>query len=222
MGEKTKDFKPFICIDSHGIFSLEDSSVLLINHSKSTQQKEYSGKTAFDFVKGNKVSSWQGLRNKFPGDVRRIDPLELISCWNEKKLNGHFKQKGEHFIESLNPFIKFEDNGSFVISPSLHKILVDLEKVFNGRMLLIFRDESLHLVLEGLEKNVFLKSGNVSSNLKTSFQENEPVWSIPLESEFYKFIRNKNPNKLEFQVVSNRLHMKNLSTNKDLTLRQFF
>ena len=85
-------------------------------------------------------------------------------------------------------------------------------------MLLIFRDKSLHLVLEGLEKNVFLKSGNVSSSLNSQFQENEPVWAIPLESKFYKFLRNKNPTKLEFQVISNRLHMKNLSTNKELTL----
>ncbi len=218
MSEKTKDFKPFICIDSQGIYSLEDSSFLLINHSKSTQQKDHNGKTASDFIKENKISSWQTIRNNFPGDIRRIDPLELISFWNEKKLNRHFEKKGNNFIESLNPFIKFEDNGSFVLSPNLHKILVDLEKVFFGRMLLIFRDKSLHLVLEGFEKNVFLKSGNVSSNLKTQFQENEPVWSIPLESNFYKFLRNKNPSKLEFQVVSNRLHMKNLSTNKEQTL----
>ena len=31
-------------------------------------------------------------------------------------------------------------------------------------------------------------------------------------------MRNKNPAKLEFQVVSNRLHIKNLSTNKEQTL----
>jgi len=218
MSEKTKDFKPFICIDSEGIFRLEDSSVLLINHSKSTQQKDYNGKNVTDFVKENKNSSWQIIRNNFPGDVRRIEPSELISFWNEKKLNKHFEQKGDKFIESLNPFLKFDDNGTFILSSNLHKILVGLEKGFNGRMLLIFRDDSLHLVLESLEKNVFLKSGNVSSNLKSQFQENEPVWSIPLESNFYKFLRNKNPKKLEFQVVSNRLHMKNLSTNKELTL----
>jgi len=218
MSEKTKDFKPFICIDSEGIFRLEDSSVLLINHSKNTQQKDYNGKSVTDFVKENKNSSWQIIRNNFPGDVRRIDPSELISFWNEKKLNKHFEQKGDKFIESLKPFLKLDDDGTFILSSNLHRILVDLEKIFNGRMLLIFRDDSLHLVLEGLGKNVFLKSGNVSSNLKSQFQENEPVWSIPLESNFYKFLRNKNPKKLEFQVVSNRLHMKNLSTNKELTL----
>jgi len=218
MSEKTKDFKPFICIDSKGIFSLEDSSVIFINHSKSTQQRDHNGKTVSDFIKGNKTLSWQIVRNNFPGDVRRIDASDLISFWNEKKLNGHFEQKGNRFIENLTPFIKFEDNGSFIISPNLHKILANLDNVFNGRMLLIFRDNSLHLVLEGIEKNVFLKSGNVSSKLKSPFQENEPVWSIPLESKFYKFIRNKNPKKLEFQVVSNRFHMKNLSTNKELTI----
>ena len=40
MKEKTKDFKPFIFIDSKGIFSLEDSSIILINQSKITQQKK--------------------------------------------------------------------------------------------------------------------------------------------------------------------------------------
>tara|TARA_B100000676_G_C18074517_1_gene846686 strand:- start:2238 stop:3425 length:1188 start_codon:yes stop_codon:yes gene_type:complete len=218
MKEKTKDFKPFIFIDSKGIFSLEDSSIILINQSKITQQKNHNGKSASDFVKGNTPSSWQIIRNNFPGDVRRIEPSELISFWNEKKLNGHFEHRDEYFIETLNPFINFDDNGTFTLSSNLHKILVDLEKVFKGRMLLIFRDESLHLVLEGLEKNVFLKSGNVSSNLKLHFKEDEPVWSIPLESKFYKFLRNKNPKKLEFQVISNRLHMRNLSTNKELTV----
>ena len=85
-------------------------------------------------------------------------------------------------------------------------------------MLLIFRDEGLHLVMEGTAKNVFLKSGNVSANLKSQFPENEPVWSIPLETNFFKLLKNKNPAKLEFQVISNRLHVKNHSTSKEQTL----
>ena len=218
MKEKNKEFKPFICIDSKGVFSLEDSSIILINQSKNSQQKDHNGMTVTDFLRDNNSSSWQIIRNNFPGDVRRLEPSELISFWNEKKLNGQFEQSGKNFVETLNPFIRLDDNGTFTLSSSLHKILVDLEKVFIGRMLLIFRDESLHLVLEGIEKNVFLKSDNVASNLKSHFQENEPVWSIPLESKFYKFLRNKNPAKLEFQVVSSRLHMKNLSTNKELYL----
>ncbi|MBC8260127.1 MAG: hypothetical protein H8E38_14020 [SAR324 cluster bacterium] len=218
MNEKTKDFKPFICIDSVGIFPFKDASILLINHAKQTQQTDHNGKTVTDLVKEKKATSWQSTRNSFPGDVRRIDPPELLTFWNEKKLNGYFQQKGETFIESLTPFLKIEDDGSFQISVNLHKILVDLEKGFKGRMLLIFRDEALHLVLEGTAKNVFLKSGNISANLTTQFPENEPVWSIQLEADFFKLLKNKNPAKLEFQVVSNRLHVKNHSTNKEQTL----
>jgi len=114
--------------------------------------------------------------------------------------------------------LKIEDDGSFKMSAKLHKIIVDLEKDFNGRMLLIFRDEALHLVLESNAKNVFIKSGNVSANLTSQFPENEPVWSIPLEAKFIKLLKNKNPAKLEFQVISNRLHVKNHSTNKEQTL----
>ena len=95
MNEKTKDFKPFICIDSVGIFPFKDSSILLINHAKSTQQTDHNGKTISDFIKEKNVSSWQIARNSFPGDVRRVDPPELLTIWNEKKLSGHFQQKGE-------------------------------------------------------------------------------------------------------------------------------
>ena len=218
MNEKTKDFKPFICIDSVGIYPFENASILLINHAKRTQQTDHNGKTVSDLIKEKKTSSWQNARNNFPGDVRRIDPAELLTFWNEKKLGGHFQQKGGTFIEPLTPFLKIEDDGTFIISASLHKILVDLEKGFTGRMLLIFRDDALHLVMEGSAKNVFLKSGNVSANQTSQFPENEPVWSIPLESNLYKLLRNKNPAKLEFQVVSNRLHIKNISTNKEQTL----
>ena len=150
--------------------------------------------------------------------MRRIDPAELLTFWNEKKLNGHFQQKGDTYTETLTPFLKIEDDGSFKISAKLHKIIVDLEKDFNGRMLLIFRDEALHLVLESTAKNVFIKSGNVSANLTSQFPENEPVWSIPLEAKFFKLLKNKNPAKLEFQVISNRLHVKNYSTSKEQTL----
>jgi hypothetical protein len=136
----------------------------------------------------------------------------------KKKLNGHFQQKGDTYTETLTPFLKIEDDGSFKMSAKLHKIIVDLEKDFNGRMLLIFRDEALHLVLESNAKNVFIKSGNVSANLTSQFPENEPVWSIPLEAKFFKLLKNKNPAKLEFQVISNRLHVKNHSTSKEQTL----
>ena len=95
MNEKTKDFKPFICIDSVGIFPFKDSSILLINHTKSTQQTDHNGKTISELIKEKKVSSWQIARNSFPGDVRRVDPPELLTFWNEKKLSGHFQQKGE-------------------------------------------------------------------------------------------------------------------------------
>ena len=218
MNEKTKEFKPFVCIESVGIFPFEDVSVLLINHAKRTQQTDHNGKTVSDLVKEKKTSSWQTARNKFPGDVRRIDPAELLTFWNEKKLSSHFQHKGGTYVETLTPFLKIEDDGTFIMSANLHKILVDLEKGFNGRMLLIFRDEALHLVMEGAAKNVFLKSGNVAANLTTQFPENEPVWSIPLEANFFKLLKNKNPAKLEFQVVSNRLHVKNLSTSKEQTL----
>ena len=147
MNEKTKDFKPFVCIESVGIFPFEDVSVLLINHAKRTQQTDHNGKTVSDLVKGKKPSSWQTARNKFPGDVRRIDPAELLTFWNEKKLSSHFQHKGGTYVETLTPFLKIEDDGTFIMSANLHKILVDLEKGFNGRMLLIFRDEALHLVL---------------------------------------------------------------------------
>jgi hypothetical protein len=169
-------------------------------------------------IKEKKALSWQTARNSFPGDVRRIDPAELLTFWNEKKLNGHFQQKGDTYTETLTPFLKIEDDGSFKMSVKLHKIIVDLENDFNGRMLLIFRDEALHLVLESTAKNVFIKSGNVSANLTSQFPENEPVWSIPLEAKFIKLLKNKNPAKLEFQVISNRLHVKNHSTNKEQTL----
>ena len=218
MNEKTKDFKPFVCIESVGIFPFEDVSVLLINHAKRTQQTDHNGKTVSDLVKEKKTSSWQTARNKFPGDVRRIDPAELLTFWNEKKLSSHFQQKNGTYVETLTPFLKIEDDGTFIMSANLHQILVDLEKGFNGRMLLIFRDEALHLVMEGTAKNVFLKSGNISANLTTQFPENEPVWSIPLEANFFKLLKNKNPAKLEFQVISNRLHVKNLSTSKEQTL----
>ena len=218
MNEKTKDFKPFVCVESLGIFPIEEVSLLLINHAKRTQQSDHNGKTVSDLVKGKKILSWQTARNKFPGDVRRIDPAELLNFWNEKKLASHFQQKSGIFVETLTPFLKIEDDGTFIISTNLHKILVDLEKCFNGRMLLIFRDEGLHLVMEGTAKNVFLKSENVSANLKSQFPENEPVWSIPLETNFFKLLKNKNPAKLEFQVISNRLHVKNHSTSKEQTL----
>ena len=218
MNEKTKDFKPFICIDSVGIFPFKDASILLINHAKSTQQTDHNGKTISDLIKEKKVSSWQIARNSFPGDVRRVDPPELLTFWNEKKLSGHFQQKGETYIETLTPFLKIEDDGTFKMSTNLHKILVDLEKGFTGRMLLIYRDEALHLVMEGTTKNVFLKSGNISANLTSQFPGNEPVWSIPIEAKFFKLLKNKNPAKLEFQVVSNRLHVSNLSTSKEQTL----
>ena len=158
MNEKTKDFKPFICIDSVGIFPFKDASILLINYAKSTQQTDHNGKTISDLIKEKKASSWQIARNSFPGDVRRVDPPELLTFWNEKKLSGHFQQKGDTYIEPLTPFLKIEDDGTFKMSTNLHKILVDLEKGFTGRMLLIYRDEALHLVVEGTTKNVFLKS----------------------------------------------------------------
>ena len=132
-------------------------------------------------IKGKTKSSWQTARNSFPGDVRRIDPAELLTFWNEKKLNGHFQQKEDAYVETLTPFLKIKDDGSFKMSKKLHKIIVDLEKDFNGRMLLIFRDEALHLVLEATTKNVFIKSCNVTANLTSQFLENEPVWSIPLD-----------------------------------------
>ncbi len=218
MNEKTKDFRPFICIDNAGIYPFKDASILLINNAKRTQQTDHNGKTISDLIKGKKALSWQTARNSFPGDVRRIDPAELLTFWNEKKLNGHFQQKGDTYTETLTPFLKIEDDGSFKMSAKLHKIIVDLEKDFNGRMLLIFRDEALHLVLESTAKNVFIKSGNVSANLTSQFPENEPVWSIPLEAKFFKLLKNKNPAKLEFQVISNRLHVKNHSTSKEQTL----
>ena len=84
MNEKTKDFKPFICIDSVGIFPFKDASILLINHAKVTQQTDHNGKTISDLIKEKKVSSWQIARNSFPGDVRRVDPPELLTFWNEK------------------------------------------------------------------------------------------------------------------------------------------
>ena len=215
MKEKTKDFKPFICVDSVGIFPFENTSILLINHSKHTQQIDYNGRSDSDLVDEKKISSWHIIRNKFPGDVRKIDPNELLSFWNEKKLTGYFNQNGEFYVENLIPFLRIEDDGTFFMSTNLHKIIVDLEKGFNGRMLLIFRDDALHLVMEGNAKNVFLKSGNVSANITTQLQKNEPVWSIPLEANFFKLVKNKNPAKLEFQVISNRLHVKNLSTSKE-------
>ena len=218
MNEKTKDFRPFICIDKIGIYPFEDASILLINHAKRSQQIDHNGKTISDLIKGKNKSSWQTARNSFPGDVRRIDPAELLTFWNEKKLNGHFQQKGDTYVETLTPFLKIEDDGSFKMSTKLHKIIVDLEKDFNGRMLLIFRDEALHLVIEATTKNVFIKSCNVSANLTSQFPENEPVWSIPLEAKLFKILKNKNPVNLEFQVVSNRLHVKNHSTNKEQTL----
>ena len=218
MSEKTKDFRPFICIDKIGIYPFKDASILLINHSKRSQQIDHNGKTISDLIKGKNKSSWQMARNSFPGDVRRIDPAELLSFWNEKRLNGHFQQKEDAYVETLTPFLKIEDDGSFKMSTKLHKIIVDLEKDFNGRMLLIFRDKSLHLVLEATTKNVFIKSCNVSASLTSQFPENEPVWSIPLEAKFFKLLKNKNPSKLEFQVISNRLHVKNFSTNKEQTL----
>ena len=186
MNEKTKEFKPFVCIESVGIFPFEDVSVLLINHSKRTQQTDHNGKTVSDLVKEKKTSSWQTARNKYPGDVRKLDPAELLTFWNEKKLSGHFQQKSGTYVETLTPFLKIKDDGTFIMSTNLHKILVDLEKGFNGRMLLIYRDEALHLVMEGTAKNVFLKSGNVAANLTTQFPENEPVWSIPLEANFFE------------------------------------
>jgi len=146
MNEKTKDFRPFICIDNAGIYPFKDASILLINNAKRTQQTDHNGKTISDLIKGKKALSWQTARNSFPGDVRRIDPAELLTFWNEKKLNGHFQQKGDTYTETLTPFLKIEDDGSFKMSAKLHKIIVDLEKDFNGRMLLIFRDEALHLV----------------------------------------------------------------------------
>ncbi len=215
MNEKTKDFKPFVCVESVGIFPFEELSIMLINHSKRTQQTDHNGKSVSDLLKEKKIVSWQAVRNKFPGDVRRIQPTDLLSFWNEKKLTGYYQQKGNMFVETLTPFIKIEDDGNFTISSNLHKILVALEKGFNGRMLLIYRDETLHLVMEGAGKNVFLKSGNVSANLTTQFPENEPVWSIPLEANFFKLLKNKNPSKLKFQVISNRLHVTNLSTGKE-------
>jgi len=218
MNEKTKEFKPFVCIESVGIFPFEDVSVLLINHSKRTQQTDHNGKTVSDLVKEKKTSSWQTARNKYPGDVRKLDPAELLTFWNEKKMASHFQQKSGTYVETLTPFLKIKDDGTFIMSTNLHKILVDLEKGFNGRMLLIYRDESLHLVMEGTAKNVFLKSGNVAANLTTQFPKNEPVWSIPLEANFFKLLKNKNPANLEFQVISNRLHVKNLSTSKEQTL----
>jgi len=218
MNEKTKDIRPFICIDNAGIYPFKDASILLINNAKRTQQIDHNGKTISDLIKGKKALSWQTARNSFPGDVRRIDPAELLTFWNEKKLNGHFQQKGDTYTETLTPFLKIEDDGSFKMSAKLHKIIIDLEKDFNGRMLLIFRDEALHLVLESTAKNVFIKSGNVSANLTSQFPENEPVWSIPLEAKFFKLLKNKNPAKLEFQVISNRLHVKNHSTSKEQTL----
>ena len=187
MNEKTKDFRPFICIDNAGIYPFKDASILLINNAKRTQQIDHNGKTISDLIKGKKALSWQTARNSFPGDVRRLDPAELLTFWNEKKLNGHFQQKGDTYTETLTPFLKIEDDGSFKMSAKLHKIIVDLEKDFNGRMLLIFRDEALHLVLESNAKNVFIKSGNVSANLTSQFPENEPVWSIPLEGKFLNY-----------------------------------
>ena len=59
MNEKTKDFKPFICIDSVGIYPFENASILLINHAKRTQQTDHNGKTVSDLIKEKKTSSWQ-------------------------------------------------------------------------------------------------------------------------------------------------------------------
>ena len=218
MNEKTKDFRPFICIDKIGIYPFQDASILLINHAKRSQQIDHNGKTISDLIKGKNKSSWQTARNRFPGDIRRIDPTELLTFWNEKKLNGHFHLKGDTYVETLTPFLKIEDDGSFKISKKLHKIIIDLERDFNGRMLLIYRDEALHLVLEATTKNVFIKSCNISANLTSQFPENEPVWTIPLDAKLFKLLKNKNPSNLEFQVLSNRLHVNNYSTNKEQTL----
>ena len=76
MNEKTKDFRPFICIDNAGIYPFKDASILLINNAKRTQQTDHNGKTISDLIKGKKALSWQTARNSFPGDVRRIDPAE--------------------------------------------------------------------------------------------------------------------------------------------------
>ena len=124
MNEKTKDFKPFICIDSFGIFPFKDASILLINHAKSTQQTDHNGKTISDLIKEKKVSSWQIARNSFPGDVRRVDPPELLTFWNEKKLSGHFQQKGETYIETLTPFQKVSNSGGSTLRTSPGKLFL--------------------------------------------------------------------------------------------------
>ena len=123
MNEKTKDFKPFVCVESVGIFPFEEVSIMLINHSKRTQQTDHNGKSVSDLLKEKKIVSWQAVRNKFPGDVRRIQPTDLLSFWNEKKLTGHFQQKGNMFVETLTPFIKIEDDGNFTISSNLPPLL---------------------------------------------------------------------------------------------------
>ena len=112
MNEKTKDFKPFVCVESLGIFPLEEVSLLLINHAKRTQQSDHNGKTVSDLVKGKKILSWQTARNKFPGDVRRIDPAELLNFWNEKKLASHFQQKSGTFVDSQYEYQRKKDQPS--------------------------------------------------------------------------------------------------------------
>lgn len=93
MNEKTKDFRPFICIDNVGIYPFKDASILLINNAKRTQQTDHNGKTILDLIKEKKALSWQTARNSFPGDVRRIDPAELLTFWNEKKTEWAFPAK---------------------------------------------------------------------------------------------------------------------------------
>jgi len=52
----------------------------------------------------------------------------------------------------LTPFLEIEDDGSFKMSKKLHKIIVDLEKDFNGRMLINLEMKFYILFLKQLQK----------------------------------------------------------------------
>jgi len=66
MNEKTKDFRPFICIDNAGIYPFKDASILLINNAKRTQQIDHNGKTISDLIKGKKSIIMANRTKQFP------------------------------------------------------------------------------------------------------------------------------------------------------------
>ena len=67
MNEKTKDFRPLICIDNVGIYPFKDASILLINNAKRTQQTDHNGKTILEIINNlakTKAKDHQSLSNK--------------------------------------------------------------------------------------------------------------------------------------------------------------